>query len=99
MTSEPPKIIGTKHTSPLTTVIAPSFGGPTATAGDLPEPEVLEPEVLKPEVPELGLLDFWLALELPGLLLLEEQEPRRKIGDAIKLMFCAVPVGVAGNFV
>ena len=94
MTSEPPKTIDTKHTSPLTTVIAPTFGGTTATAGDLPEPELPVPEML-----ELGLLDVWLTLELPRLLLLEEQEPRRKVGDGIEVMICAVLVLSAGKFV
>ena len=94
MTSEPPKPIDSKHTSPLTTVIAKTFGGTTATAGDLPEPELSEAEML-----ELGLLDFWLTLELTRLLLLEEQEPRRKVGDGIELIVCAVPVLAAGKFV
>ena len=90
MTSGPPKTIDTMHTSPLMTAIAPTFGGTTATAGDLPEPELPEPEMLG-----LGLLDFWLTLEL----LLEEQEPRRKVGDGIELIVCAVPVPAAGRFV
>ena len=34
-TSEPPKIIDTKHTSPVATVIATVLGGTTATAADL----------------------------------------------------------------
>ena len=93
MTSEPPKTIDTKHTSPLTTDIAPTFGGTTATAGDLPEPELPVPEML-----ELGLLDVWLTPELPRLLLLEEQEPRRKVGDGIELMICTVSVLINGKF-
>ena len=88
MTSEPPNAIDTKHTSPLTTVIAPIFDGTTAAAGDLPEPDLLG----------LGLLDVGLMLELPRLLLLEEQEPRWKVGDGIELIVCAVPVPVTGKF-
>ena len=88
MTNEPPKTINTNHKSPLTTVIAPTFGGTTATAGDLPEPGLPEAEMpelglLEAEIPELGLLDSWLILEPPRLLVLEFQEPRRKVGDVL----------------
>lgn len=93
MTSEPPKTIDTKHTSPLTTVIASTFGGTTAAAGDLSELELPETDLLG-----LGLLNVGLTLELPRLLLLEEQEPRWKVGDGIELIICAVPVTLTGKF-
>ena len=48
---------------------------------------------------ELGLLDVGLTLELPRLLVLEEQEPRRKVGDGSEFVICVVPVLVAFKIV
>ena len=48
---------------------------------------------------DVGLLDVGLTLELPRLLLVEEQEPSRKVGEGTELVICALPVLVTGKFV